>query len=75
MNYDRMERLGIISDAEMELERIEKENKYGKSKPKKLFYYSSNGFIHEVKIGENKGSDRVINSEEIVKILNENLGR
>ena len=51
MSFERMDRLGIISDAEMELERIEKEKREGK-KPKnnKLISYHINmGSIWEVR--------------------------
>ena len=69
---ERMDRLGILLDAEWETERIEKEKREGKKPLHKLFYFLDDlGFIHEIRSDERRGSDRVVQPEEIVKLLNE----
>ena len=55
MSYERMDRLGIISDAEMELERIEQEKKYGKKPLQPVRYDIIDGWIWETKHFERHG--------------------
>ena len=68
---ERMDRLGILLDAEWETERIEKEKREGKKPLHKLFYFLDDlGFIHEIRNDGRKGCDRVVKNEEIVELLN-----
>ena len=69
---ERMDRLGILLDAEWEIERMEMEKREGKKPLHKLFYFLDDlGFIHEIRNDGRKGCDRVVQPEEIVKLLNE----
>ena len=61
MSYERMDRLGILLDAEWETERLEKEKK---PVPRTVYTISS-GWIHETKIGHKKAiSKTIINLEK-----------
>ena len=67
MSYERMDRLGILLDAEWETERLAKEKREGKKqKPvPRTVYTISSGWIHETKIGHKKAvSTAVINLKQ-----------
>ena len=66
MSYERMDRLGILLDAEWETERIEKEKREGKQKKPvpRTVYTISTGWIHQTVIGERKAVSTAIMSLE-----------
>lgn len=62
MSYERMDRLGILLDAEWETERIEREKREGKQKKPvpRTVYTISSGWVHETKIGHKKAISKAI---------------
>ena len=62
MSYERMDRLGILLDAEWETERIRKEKRESKKqKPvPRTVYTISSGWVHETIIGKHKAVTRAI---------------
>ena len=60
MSYERMDRLGILLDAEWETERIEQEKKQGKKPLTPVRYDVIDGFVFETRHYERHAVSKVV---------------